>query len=170
MFVEFDQMPAHARTWVYMSDRRITPGDARLIDNALMAFTDGWAAHGAPLQSSYKIAEERFVLLAVDEQVQGPSGCSIDTSVNAIKSIGEDTGINFFDRSLVPFAIENEVVALRLSELKQKYGSGVWNGATLTFNILAATVGEFRTQWAVPAENTWLKRYMEPRKQDSLAG
>lgn len=170
MFVEFDQLPSHARVWIYISDRQITPRDAALIDGALRAFTAEWAAHGAPLKSSYRISEDRFVLLAVDEEAHGASGCSIDTSVNAMKRIGAETGINFFDRSAVPFVIENQVVLLRLGELKQKYGSGVWNGHTLTFNILASTLGEIRDHWTVPAEKSWLKRYMEPLAQDSQAG
>ena len=170
MFVEFDQMPSHARAWIYISDRQITPRDAALIDGALRTFTSEWAAHGVSLRSSYKISEDRFVLLAVDEQAYGASGCSIDTSVNAMKRLGAETGINFFDRSRVPFFLENQVVLLQLGELKEKYGSGVWNGHTLTFNILAATLGEIRENWIVPAEKSWLKRYMEPLPQDSQAG
>ena len=170
MFVEFDQLPSDARVWIYTSNRKITPSDAALIDRALRDFTHEWAAHGAPLKSSYKILQDHFILLAVDEQAQGPSGCSIDTSVNVIKKIGAETGINFFDRSLVPFIIEDEVVLLRLGDLKQKYNSGVWNGQTATFNILAGTLREVRDHWIMPAEKSWLKRYMDPLRQDSFAG
>lgn len=170
MFVEFDQMPSHARVWIYNSDRQITPKDAALIDGGLRAFTAEWSAHGVPLKSSYRILENRFVLLAVDEEDHGASGCSIDTSVNAMKRIGAESGINFFDRSRVPFVIENQVVLLRLSELKQKYNSGVWNGHTLTFNILTGTLGDIRDNWTLQAGKSWLKRYMEPLPQDSQAG
>lgn len=170
MFVEFDQMPTHARIWIYLSDRRITPGDALSINRALKAFTAEWAVHGVPLKSSYNILEDRFVLLAADEEAHGASGCSIDTSVNAMKRIGAETGINFFDRSYVPFLIENQVVLLRVGELKQKYNRGVWNGQTPTFNILAGTLGEIRDQWTIPAEKSWMKRYMEPLPQNSQAG
>ena len=170
MFVEFDQMPSHARVWIYISDRQITPGDALSIDGALRSFTAEWAAHGVPLKSSYCMMEDRFVLLAVDEEAHGASGCSIDTSVNALKRVGAETGINFFDRSGVPFLIGGKVVVLRLGELKEKYNSGVWNGQTSTFNIQAGTVGEIREQWTVPAEKSWLKRYMQPLPEDSQAG
>lgn len=170
MFVEFEQLPPEARIWVYMSDRTIAPRDAAVINRILSAFTKEWAAHGAPLKSSFNILRNRFVLLAVDDRDQGPSGCSIDASVNVMKQAGEETGINFFDRSLVPFVIDDEIVLLRLGELKEKYAASVWNAQTPTFNILAGTLGEIRDRWTVPAAQSWLRRYVEPLGQDSLAG
>lgn len=170
MFVEFDQMPSHARVWIYTADRKMTAGEAEQVAGKLTAFAGDWAAHGTPLKASCKIDRERFILLAVDDQFHGPSGCSIDTSVNALKELGAETGIDFFNRSLVPFIIDNEVVLFKVAELKGKYADGVWNGRTLTFNTLAGTVGEVRDNWTLPAAETWLKRYMEPLREDSLAG
>lgn len=170
MFVEIDQMPPEARVWIYMADRKITPGDAAHIDRILRAFTNEWAAHGAPLKSSFQILRDRFVLLAVDERTQGPSGCSIDASVNVVKQAAEETGIDFFNRNLVPFVMDDDIVVFRLGELKQKYADGVWNAQTPTFNILAGTLEEIRNHWTVPAGASWLKRYVEPLRQDSLAG
>lgn len=169
MFVEFDRMPNDARAWIYMADRKIGASDGGVLHAILGTFTAEWAAHGVPLRASYRIADDRFLILAVDESHHGPSGCSIDSSVGALRRIREATGIDFLDRKGVAFASADEIAVIRLEELKQKYREGVWNGRTLTFNTLAKTVGEFRSAWKVPAEATWLKRYLEPRQADSIA-
>ncbi|HEY4654316.1 MAG TPA: hypothetical protein VIH22_07370 [Cyclobacteriaceae bacterium] len=170
MHIEFDRLPDYARIWVYLSDRKFTVAETGLVGDMLRSFANEWAAHGTPLQSSCRIKEDQFIILAVDEQANGASGCSIDTSVNAIKRIGGTIGADLFNRALVPFSINNEVLLMQLNELKQKYREGVWNGRTLTFNILAKTVGEIREMWTMPAEKSWVSRYMEPRSVDSLAG
>ena len=169
MFVEFDQMPDHARVWVYMADRQFSAKDHDVLHAILRAFTAEWAAHGVPLRASYALAEDRFLILAVDESHHSPSGCSIDSSVGALRQIRDATGIDFLDRNGVPFYSGDGINVVRLNELKQKYRDGVWNGQTLTFNTLAKTVGEFRSAWKLPAEATWLKRYVEPKPADSVA-
>jgi hypothetical protein len=169
MFVDFDDLPGSARVWIYQADRKFNETEAKLIHAALTPFTSEWAAHGTPLRSSYKILQDQFVLLAVDEQVNDASGCSIDTSVHVMKALGEAGGIDFFNRGLVAFLIDNEIVLLAIGELKQKYVSGVWNGQTPTFNILAQRVDDVRRNWILPAEKSWVSRYMEPKSMDSLA-
>ncbi|HEX7016010.1 MAG TPA: hypothetical protein VF191_10905 [Cyclobacteriaceae bacterium] len=169
MFVEFDQMPDDARVWIYMADRKISAEDSQVLEAELRAFTEEWAAHGVPLRASYALAEDRFLILAVDESHHSPSGCSIDSSVGALRRIQEATGIDFLDRKGVPFCEGDEITIIGLNELKQKYRDGVWDGDSLTFNILAKTVGEFRSAWKIAAGSTWLKRYVEPREADTIA-
>jgi hypothetical protein len=43
-----------------------------------------WAAHGTSLVSSYQLKYNRFIILAVDQDVQSATGCSIDASVEFI--------------------------------------------------------------------------------------
>ena len=162
-------MPDDARVWIYMADRNFSAGDTEVVQAELSAFTAEWAAHGVPLRASYTLAEDRFLIIAVDESHHTPSGCSIDSSVGALRRIREATGIDFLDARGVPFASGNEIRVIKLNELKQNYRDGVWDGQTLTFNILAKTVGEFRSAWKIPAKVTWLKRYLEPRQADSIA-
>lgn len=169
MFVEFDQMPDSARVWIYMADRKLDAEDREVVNKVIGAFTAEWAAHGVPLRASYRLAEDRFLVMAVDESHHSPSGCSIDSSVSALRQVRDATGVDFLDRKGVPFSSGDGIQIIRLDQLKQKYRDGVWNGRSLTFNILAKTVGEFRSAWKIPAEATWLKRYVEPRPADTVA-
>src|SRR5690606_34266220 len=134
MFVEFDQMPDHARVWIYMADRAIPSEDLNVVHGVMKAFTNEWAAHGVPLRTSYTLAEDRFLILAVDEAHHSPSGCSIDSSVGALRQIQEATGLDFLDRTGVPFESSGRINVIRLEELKQKSRDGVWDSQSLTFN------------------------------------
>jgi hypothetical protein len=162
MFISFNELPDHARVWIYQSDRIITPGIKSVIEEQLNLFTSSWVAHRQPLQSSYTFLEDYFIVLAVDEQVSGASGCSIDSSTHAMKQIEEITGLDFFDRTIVAFKIDNKVMQLQLGELKQKFKEGVLNENTITFNTLADSVGVVRKNWRIPVKESWVKRYIQP--------
>ena len=159
MFVAYNDMPIHARVWIYQSDKILSDRDCKLILEQAKSFLIQWSAHGSGLKSSAKIFHNRFVALFLDEQHTQASGCSIDSSVNFIKSIGAQLGINFFDRSKVAFLIDDEIYIESLSKLKEKVAEGVIDENTLTFNNLVGNKKEFIDQWQVAASETWLNRY-----------
>jgi len=168
MFIPFDNLPDQARIWIYQSDRRISPEQQELIESALIDFASDWKAHGQPLEASFTVLNNYFVVIGVNEEKAGASGCSIDASFNVMKQITAQTGIDFFNRTLVPFFIDNELRQFELQELKQKFRDGILTQASLTFNTLAETAGTLRQNWKIPASDSWLKRYIEPRTVDSI--
>ena len=97
------------------------------------------------------------------------SGCSIDDSVRTLKKLGEELNIDFFDRTLVAFKNQEEVITIPISDLKKKFEEGVWNSRQLVFNNLVSTKGELSQGWLVPAGSTWLKRYLPQRDISRLA-
>lgn len=159
MFVPFESLPPASRVWVFQASHPFT---AHLsgVHERLKAFTEEWSVHGMPLDTSYTVAFDQFIILAADESAQSASGCSIDSSVHALKSIEQAFGVSLFDRNLVAFKTDTGVMTLPLQELKQKFSEGILNGDSLTFNNLVSTKAEFQNRWIVPASETWLKRYM----------
>jgi hypothetical protein len=103
------------------------------------------------------------VILSADEKVQEASGCSIDDSVRKVKEIQQKINVDLFDRTCVAFLKDEDVITVPMNNLKGEYGRGVWQGSTLVFNNVVITKGELKTGWLVPAEITWLKRYL-PRE------
>lgn len=164
MFVSFESLPSTSRIWVYQSNRKFTEQEKAIITARLQLFTEKWAAHGHPLRSSYSVRYNQFVLLAADESHTGASGCSIDDAVRTIQEIGNQIGVDFFNRNLVAFKKNEEVQLIPLQELKQKYGEGVWNDTTLTFNNLIQTKHELESKWIILSANTWLRRYVPAEK------
>ncbi|MCF6352645.1 MAG: hypothetical protein L3J06_06510 [Cyclobacteriaceae bacterium] len=159
MFIPFNQLPSTARVWAYQADRTLDAFEVEWITDSLTSFCDNWAAHGAGLKSSFQILHKRFIIIAIDEDHNRPTGCSIDSSVNQIKIIEQKFRLNFMDRTQVAFLIKNKLYIEKLSELKSSVANGIIEPNTIFFNNLVVTVGDFDSNWTIPANESWLKRY-----------
>ncbi|MEZ0610768.1 hypothetical protein ACAW74_19815 [Fibrella sp. WM1] len=164
MFIPFDQITPNARLWVYQANRALTAAEVSAIETAIRPALDTWAAHGHPLLASAQVVNKRFLLLAVDEGAGLPSGCSIDSSVHTVQAIGHQLSrngapIDFMDRSATYLAADGSVQALPLPAIKAAVADGTLTPDTPVFNTLVKSKADYLTQWQVPAQLTWLKRY-----------
>jgi hypothetical protein len=156
MFIPFNDLSPAARIWVYQADRKITEYEKNIITQHLRTFTEEWLVHGAPVDASFEVIDDLFVVLAANDPT---SGCSIDSSVRALKELGTKASIDFFNRNLVAFRLSDRIELIDLKALKQTFLKGVWDENTLTYNNLVANKEELMKSWLVPAGRTWLKRY-----------
>jgi hypothetical protein len=159
MFVPFESLPPNARLWIFQAERKFTGEELTIISSHLELFTNGWSAHGQPLESSFQIRDDRFIILAVNENFQQASGCSIDDSSQAIRKISNLINQDLFRRDIVSFMLGDKIEVVKLSDLKNLCKNGLWNENTLTFNTLAVDKKQLESEWLIPAKNTWLKRY-----------
>ena len=159
MLVAFKDLPETARVWIYQSDNSFESDQVNFLKERAIAFCNQWSAHSTPLKSAYKILHNKFLVLAVDEDFNDASGCSIDASVRFVRQVAEELGINFFDRSQVAFLIDDNVYTSGLQSIKDEISSGKIAPETLTFNLQAQNVAEFEKNWLVPAQESWMKRY-----------
>jgi hypothetical protein len=136
------------------------------ISDRLREFCDRWAAHGSALQTSFSVDYNRFLILSVNEDASAPSGCSIDSSVHALKELEDELDIDFFGRSEIAFFEDGKVVVFPLQELKNLFLAGRLNENTQTLNTLAQTVGDWKNHGKINASESWLKRYI-PKSQVS---
>jgi hypothetical protein len=160
MFVPFDSLHPDSRLWIFQAEQKFSKENLTIINSQLELFTSGWQAHGQPLQASFQITEDRFILLAVNESFHSASGCSIDGSVHAIKEVGRLVNQDLFRRDFVSFKLGDQIQTVKLSELKESFRTGKWNENTLTFNTLVGSKGQLTNEWLVPAKTTWLRRYI----------
>lgn len=160
MLVDFEKMSPQSRLWIYQSKRKFTAEEKEIISTSLSSFTSDWKAHGVPLVASFDIRLDQFIILAVDEEAHGASGCSIDGSTRAMKALEQQLGFDLFDRAQASLLINDSVVTLPLKQLKEAAGAGQWDADTITVNTLVATKGELNSGLLVRAGDTWLKRYL----------
>lgn len=165
MFVPFESLPPSARIWIYQSARKFTFEEKNILTGHFRAFTESWATHGNPMQVSFQLPFDHFVVLAADEGYNAASGCSIDDSVRTVKAAAELIGADLFNRNLVAFQTGPGIELIALDQLKAAHAAGRWHAGTLTFNNLITTKSQL-DQWLVPAGSTWLKRYLS---QETLA-
>ena len=160
MFVSFETLSDDSRIWIYQAERKLSDRDIRFIRENTENFLNSWRAHGRELMASYQIIHEQFLIVAVDESFHEASGCSLDETVHFIQWVENQLGINLFDRTQVAFLIDHQVHIIPLHQIKDKVSEGIISGTTKTFNNLVARKGDLNTEWVLPAQQSWLSRYL----------
>lgn len=159
MYIEFDEMPATARVWIYQSNTKLDSDLIKMIELQGQAFCENWEAHGQPLKSTFKVFHDQFLVISVDESYNMASGCSIDKSVELVRNLESRLGVSFFDRTNIAFLKEDEVFLKPMYTLKKEISAGAIDRDTVTFNNLVQNIGEMKEKWQVPVGDSWLNRY-----------
>ena len=159
MLVPFHTQPAQARVWVYQSSRNLTDSEVQKVNQILDYQLQNWAAHGAALSGAVCVLHHRFVIVSVDGSQNMPSGCSIDASTHWLKQIGQQMNLDFFDRSITYLDLNNELQSIEVNKAKKAISEELITPNTLIFNNLVQNIEELNTQWQLPAQESWLKRF-----------
>lgn len=138
----------------------MTESEKNTISEILLAFTQQWVVHGHPLKTSFTVLHDQFIVLAADESDTAASGCSIDSSVQVIRQVEQQFALGLFERTNVVFLKGHQIETLSQKQLLPMLTEGNWSAETLVFNNTIATKGDLTNNWAVPARQTWLKRYL----------
>ena len=136
----FPDFNPHSKVWIYNSDRRLKLSEQKIINNELKKFVNSWQAHNLNLKAEAILEHNYFIILVVDESNVKASGCSIDTSVRLIKSIGERFSVNFFNRLNLVIEKQGEYNLVHISDIK-KYPQ--WN----VFNPMITDLSSLREKW-----------------------
>jgi hypothetical protein len=166
MWVEFESLKPSSRIWIYQANRPLSTLEEIDLSSSLTDFCDQWMTHGHPLKSSFVIAHQQFIVLAADEDYQLPSGCSIDSSVRALKDWQSRNGADFFDRSLIGFKLGARITTLPLAAIKEKIATQEVTGKSITFDNLVPSKGDWETRWEIPLDQSWLSRYLSKTSVD----
>ena len=159
MFVPFDQLPDHARVWIYPSSRPFSNDELAVIRQKAKAFLEQWTAHGAELQAGIDLPYDRFIVLGLNESVQSASGCSIDASVHFIQALEQTFGITLLDKMNVTYRNKNTIDHIPLKEFRTKAKKKQVNPDVIVFNNLVLNKMEYDSLWEVPASSSWHARF-----------
>ena len=159
MYVPFETLPEESKIWIYQSNRKFTDEEVTEIDAAVKDFVEGWAAHGTGLEASYTIKYNRFIILAVNQENQSATGCSIDGSVHFIQQLEQKYAVDLLDKMNVTFKQGEFLTHKPLIEFKKLAKEKSVSANTIVFNNLVNTVGEFNDYWEVPAAESWHSRF-----------
>jgi hypothetical protein len=108
----FPNLPAHSRVWLYLADRKLDGTELQYVNEQMQHFLSNWAAHNKKLTCDGVLLFNQYLILAVNEDIESASGCSIDSSVRFVKSLGAELNIDFFNRLNV-LVIENQEPVIR---------------------------------------------------------
>ncbi len=145
----------NSRVWIYQADKQLSDTETTALQQQLNSFTTGWTAHNSQLKAKAEIRYNRFIILIVDESQAGASGCSIDKSVNYMKQIEQQFGINLFDRFNLAYHSGNEVVSVPRHTFEALLANKTINTNTIVFNNMVQTLADLKTKWEVPFKDSW---------------
>jgi hypothetical protein len=154
-------MPSNARVWVYQSNRELNAAEVNSIAEEGLKFISDWSAHGAELKASFDVLNDRFIIVAVDEEQAMASGCSIDKSVSFMKQLEKKFDLNLFDRMQVAYKDMENIMACSLSDFEKLAKEGRVNENTIVFNNMITTKSGFDSEWEIPLGRSWQSRVLK---------
>lgn len=159
MYIPFEELPEESRVWIYQSNRRLQPEELNQIETALQQFVENWAAHGKALQASYEIRYDRFIVLAVDQEFNAATGCSIDASVHFIQELEKQFDVVLLDKMNVTYRLGDHIAHKSLIDFKKMVKDRAVSPQTIVFNNLVNTIEEYQNDWEVEASQSWHSRF-----------
>lgn len=159
MYIPIEDLPETSKVWIYQSNRKLASEEQEMITTKLTDFISNWEAHGNPLQASFLIKYDRFIIIAVDQTHQAATGCSIDASVKLIQEIEATLKIDLLDKMNVTFRVGEHIAHKTLIDFKKMAKEKAVTANTIVFNNLVNTLGEWHENWEVPASESWHNRF-----------
>ncbi|MSP84898.1 MAG: ABC transporter ATPase [Flavobacteriaceae bacterium] len=159
MYVPFENLPEESKIWIYQSNRKFSDEEFVAIAVDLKVFIENWAAHGNSLEASFELKYNRFIILAVNQEVQATTGCSIDSSVQFIQNLEQKYEVDLLDKMNVTFKLGEHVAHKTLLDFKKMAKDKAVTENTIVFNNLINNIAEYNESWEVPAMDSWHSRF-----------
>lgn len=160
MLVPFDNLPGHARIWIYQANRKLSDQEIEAVSPKIESFLTNWTAHGSSLEAGFAVKYNRFIVFGLNESNASASGCSIDASVHFIQSLEQQLGVDLLDKMNVTFYNGPHIAHKTLADFKKMAKNRSVSKETIVFNNLVNTKEEFDHYWEVPAKDSWHARFL----------
>ena len=154
--IGFEQLPEHARLWIFAAQRELDdPEQARVLEE-VDRFIEQWRAHDVPLTAARDWRQGRFLMIGVDEEAAGLSGCSIDALVRRMKVLQAELGVELVNNAPVLFKNGGTVERVSRERFAELAEAGAVSLETPVFNNTLTRVGDLRAgRWEVRVEDSW---------------
>ncbi|MDC3051114.1 ABC transporter ATPase [Bacteroidota bacterium] len=162
MLVSFESLPKNSRIWIFPSSEEIDFRTKIKIRERLVKFISDWTSHNKNIQASFELPYNRFIVIALNQNLQNASGCSIDALMNLIQIFEKEFNLILLDRMNVLYRDKTKKIEyLTLKDFIVKVKSKSINSKTVVFNNLVINKEEYMKSWEVPALNSWHSRYFK---------
>ncbi|WAC02800.1 ABC transporter ATPase [Lacinutrix neustonica] len=160
MLVEFNTLPEESKMRIYQANRSFSETELEEIKDKLNTFITNWTAHGSDLQAGYEIRYKRFIILAINQEAQAATGCSIDASVRFIQQLEKEYQVDLMDKMNVSYKQGEYVAYKTLTDFRIMAKQKAVSKNTIVFNNLVTNIAEFNENWEVPASESWHNRFI----------
>ncbi len=148
-----------SRAWAYIISKKLSAQELNALQEAGNTFVMGWTAHEQQLTASFEIFKDRIIVVKVNEEVTGASGCSIDKLTRFIKDAEKQFNIELLNRLIVAYKNEDAVEVVHSSKIKELLSENKISENTSVYNTSILTQEELKN-WEQPLKETWLSKYI----------
>lgn len=150
--MSLERLPDNSRVWFFGSDRLLNDEEKSSLSIELQEFVSSWKAHGAELAASFEILHDCILIVAVDESVTPPTGCSIDKVFKLL----EKQASNWFNRLLIWRAFCNTAKIYTVDELQLALSTGELDRDTIIINSTVRSLTEVRKSLYISINDSWV--------------
>lgn len=159
--IDFSQLPADGRLWVFASDRPLGRDEAGVLLEEVDRFLDQWKAHGAPLRSARDWRDDRFLAIGIDPTAEQASGCSIDGLFRELQRLEGSLATTLLAGGRAFYRDDKGRVQLALRpEIGRLAAASVIGSDTPVLDTSLTSVGAYRERFERPARETWVGRLL----------
>jgi len=151
------------RAWSYIISKPLSDEELQQLQEAGNRFVSGWTAHESQLSASFEILYKRIIVVKVNEDVHGASGCSIDKLLRFVKEAEAAFHIELLNRLLVAYRSGNGVEVTSAPKIKELLAEHKIDENTIVLNTALANEEELMN-WEQPLRTTWLSKYLQAQK------
>jgi hypothetical protein len=158
--VPFDALPDDSKLWVFGAERPLGPAERAELLASVDRFLADWRAHGTPLTAGRDVRDDRFLMVAVDQASEPPSGCSIDAMVNVLKQVEARLGVGLVEHGAIYYRSRSgEVQRVDRPGFKRLIESGEVGADTPVLDTTLTRLGALRAGgWERPVRDSWQGR------------
>ncbi|MDG1747706.1 MAG: hypothetical protein P8I77_07795 [Bacteroidia bacterium] len=150
--MSLERLPDNSRVWFFGSDRLLNDEEKSSLSIELQEFVSSWKAHGAELAASFEILHDCILIVAVDESVTPPTGCSIDKVFKLL----EKQASNWFNRLLIWRAFCNTAKIYTVDELQLALEASEVDRDTIIINSTVRSLTEVRKSLYISINDSWV--------------
>ena len=147
------------KVWTYVMSKPLNDQEMKDLVQSGNDFVTGWTAHERKLSAHFEIFKKRIVVIQVNEEEHGASGCSIDKLQRFIKEMELRFNLQLLNRLLVAYKKGDEIEVVPSSQIPHLLNEKTITEETPVYNTAAANEAEF-INWEQPLKSTWLKKYL----------
>jgi len=148
------------KVWAFIISKPLGEFELGQLKHDVQTFAESWTAHEQALSSSLEIIGNRIIVLQVDEEITGASGCSIDKLTRFMKLTELKYGVELLNRMLVAYQNGESIDIMPISQIKEALEKNQISENTLIYNTAISTEKE-QAEWLKPLKDTWLNKYLK---------
>jgi len=154
MFVAFNSLDDSSRLWMYGSETEFTEQQSNYITKRITFFLENWEYHKNKLTASFKVLENRFIIIALDDSIHGVGGCSLDGLQRLIQTFENELSITLMNRLNVFCKIDNEIQVVPSFKL-----GSIATANTLFYDLTILTKSDLNT-YLKPISEGWCASFL----------